>query len=375
MTTDTATIDATITDLGDLKDKLMALKKERDGKTCIIRVTGGYVTVEAYAEDHVKSFVVDGEYRRAGAVCVDLLEFYKIVSKLKKFGGDLKVTIDADSPGRAHFHHESLEFVLDQPQDPDFFTAPDYVGGENYTVSAADLYGALESCVIAAAENDGRKNIEGVHFCADCTWATDGHRMRMYDLVLDGLDDDTTISVPAETVKALVYAMKKFKVDGEDQAVGIKVDGDRIGFNFGDHFIYSDLLEGSPPDFRQILPPESDFATKIIVSRKETLKAIDAISIIASKKTKNAKIAVENDSICLHAYDAGSSEGRAPIQGTISGHPIKAGFNVDYLADAIKDIDADEIEISLVDALSPARLRAADETRADHFWIVMPMRL
>lgn len=363
---------AVISDVKELRGLLLALKKERSIDACRIMADEDHLIFQGFGEDHIKSYRLDEAVDQEGSCIIELMEFDKIVAKLKKIGGSIGIDLDGDY---VEFAHDSLNFRLGLSHY-DLPGSRDRIEATTVTAPGPDLKAALESCLIAASTEQKRPAICAVNLTSEGMWSTDGHRMRLYDLPLPVGDE--TVGVPTSTVKALTYGMSKL-ADGGD--VEISFNAEKIVFSFGGHSVVSNRVQKGAPDFRGVLPNRASANARATIDSKSALEALDVIKIIASKKTNRVNFKVDKSNkhpIYLYASSAKNKrEGTAPIEGTISlgNERVSFGVNHDYLIDAIKDLGVDEVEISILDTLAPVKIQASGDGRDNHFWIVMPMRL
>ena len=68
----------------------------------------------------------------------------------------------------------------------------------------------------------------------------------------------------------------------------------------------------------------------------------------------------------------GAAEDRCSIAG--DGKELEIGFNVRYLADALRAIPAEEVVLELTNGLSPIVLTPVDE-KQDFAYMVLPVRI
>ena len=68
----------------------------------------------------------------------------------------------------------------------------------------------------------------------------------------------------------------------------------------------------------------------------------------------------------------GAAEDRCSLAG--DGKDLEIGFNVRYLADALRAVPSDEVVLELTNGLSPIVLTPADE-KQDFAYMVLPVRI
>jgi len=141
----------------------------------------------------------------------------------------------------------------------------------------------LQSTSYAASTDESRYILNGVllSFKGDklAVVATDGRRMALYEQEIEfpkGSEGDMVL--PFKTVDEL---LKTLKAEG---SLKIQATDNQIAFEFDDMLIVSKLIEGTYPNFRQVIPPQSE--QRIPVEREALLTALRRVSLIANDKSK-----------------------------------------------------------------------------------------
>jgi DNA polymerase-3 subunit beta len=73
------------------------------------------------------------------------------------------------------------------------------------------------------------------------------------------------------------------------------------------------------------------------------------------------------------ATTIGAAEDRCAIAG--DGKELEIGFNVRYLADALKAIPCEEVTLELTNGLSPIVLTPVETDKYDFSYMVLPVRI
>ena len=103
-------------------------------------------------------------------------------------------------------------------------------------------------------------------------------------------------------------------------------------------------------------------------------RAKGGVGLIVSEKYKSPVRCVFSDQVLLLRTNTtiGAAEDRCPIAG--SGKELEIGFNVRYLADALRAIPSEEVVLELTNGLSPIVLTPADK-KYDFSYMVLPVRI
>lgn len=131
-------------------------------------------------------------------------------------------------------------------------------------------------------------------------------------------------------------------------------------------------VEGNYPNYKQVLPPESDFKTKLTLKPEDLGSIAHAVRQLPGKKLYNQPMGMRIGKSTVGLLTRETEE--APFAETgipfakQSGPEISIFFNRDYLTRALK---FGLTEIDVVDEMSPIRFR---NPAAGSLMIVMPLR-
>ena len=132
------------------------------------------------------------------------------------------------------------------------------------------------------------------------------------------------------------------------------------------------LLEGDFLDWRKVVP--TNCPVKLTAYVSDLASAIERVGLIVSEKYKSPVRCVFGDNV-LHLKTnttIGAAEDRCAIAG--DGKELEIGFNVRYLADALRAIPSNEVMVELTNGLSPIVLTPAED-KYDYAYMVLPVRI
>lgn len=357
---------------------------------------GGVLFAEAVGVDfHRKVYEVRGaEIEEEGALEVSLSEFDRIIKKIQRRGGPLRIQDCEEQLDWATFTNDKISFrmaCLENGTTREYSDAPasEDVDAISMSFTGEDL-NKLESALKYVGKDPNRPHLCGLFLAEQHVTGTDGHRLRLFQFDgIDAVDCDKGVIVPSKTMEAALYAAKQDKSDSLRISVSAGAKGERTieiaiagsAKGDGDRRIYVQENEGTFPDFYSLIPGEINYNVR--ADRKALIKEVETVSVFASRKTNNIRLALDRlaSEIEIYASDPHACEGRSTVDveinpsASFAGDKILAGFNYKYLLSALKDISADKIDITIVDTLSPAFFRPYNSTGQNDLVLVMPMRL
>lgn len=255
------------------------------------------------------------------------------------------------------------------------------------SLAAASLAGALRQVVRAASGDDARPLLTGVLIAAEGNGvrlvATDSYRLAMRDIEgSDALTDGAEILVPARALSelqklpALGLAAKDIGSgdgtgDGEAPTIGLSVGEHDITFTVGGVQVSTRLLDGSYPDYRQLIPAE--YPNRLHVGKDSLLDALRRVRLLVRDNTTPVRLAMRPAGVDLTVVSQEVGDASETVDADFEGADLTIAFNPTYLIDGVEAVSGDEVLLETVDATKPATVRAAEET--NFRYLLMPVRV
>ena len=326
-----------------------------------IRLTG-------YNMETAITYCVDAEVSEAGSCILPAKLFGDIIRRLPE--GPVTVLVDENykvsiRSGYASFNI-SAENAEDYPELPDVST------GRSIFIPQSELKNLISGTIFAVSENQGRPIHTGVKFEVKddsiSAIAVDGFRLaRRTWHTDDSIGKDLNFVVPAVGLKEV----EKILTEDENDAYFI-LGSKHILFQIGNATLICRLLEGEFLDWRRVVP--TNCPVKLVANVSDLSSSIERVGLIVSEKYKSpVRCVFSNQELQLRTNTTiGAAEDRCSIAG--DGQELEIGFNVRYLADALRAIPAEEVVLELTNGLSPIVLTPVDD-KVDFSYMVLPVRI
>lgn len=162
----------------------------------------------------------------------------------------------------------------------------------------------------------------------------------------------------------------KLLSDDPEAFANLSYGGNKLHIRLEKTDIFVILVEGEYVQYRQIIPQQ--FKTRVIVDLEAFRKGVDRASLIAREGNNNLlilKIASGEMAIESHSQIGDVFE-KLDIQQ--EGADLNIAFNVKYLTDVVRYIDAEQIQINLNNAISPCIITPVGDS--DYLHLVLPVR-
>ena len=319
---------------------------------------------------------IDAEIMTSGEISVPAITFFEIVKRLPS-GSDVILSM-ADEDTELVLKCGRSKFNLSTLKTDDFPILSDKDLSTNFVISADELSRMIDKTKFAISNEETRYYLNGIFFHkAESNSikflravATDGHRLAQYDIPLpQGAEEITGIIIPKKTV----FELRKV-LDDADGDVSVSLNENKIKFSFNNLKIISKVIDGTFPDYTKVIPQNND--KKFKTNNSELKNAIDRVSAVAineETKSKAIKLTIENNKLNLSVESQSKGSAKEEIDISYSNEKVDIGFNSRYLLDICNEVDGDEIDVNLLDSISPAII--LDKTDENLFFVLMPMRI
>ncbi len=306
---------------------------------------------------------VDAVVEREGATTLPIRRLVGIVRELT--GGTVEVEVDdADS---ASFSCGSSFFKIVGLTARDFPPMPPAEGDVVYRIDSGVLREMLRKTSYAVATDETRRMLTGVLLSFKdgklTVVATDGRRLALVEQEVEFPEEATKdLVLPTKAVTELMHILKD---EGE---IRIFAQKSQAIFEIGETTFFTKLIDGSYPNFRQVIP--SSFDERVVVGREEFLSAIKRVSVVTSDKASSTDLTFAENLLTIVTKNPDVGEARETVPVKYSGKTLTVTFNPDYLMDPLRNLDTEEVFLELGSGHSPTTIKC----ELPFLYVLMPLR-
>ena len=311
---------------------------------------------------------IDAEVSDPGCCVLPARLFGDIIRRLPEG----MVTVVVDENYKVSIRSGYAAFTISAESADDYPELPDVNSGRPVRIPQDQLKDLISGTIFAVSENQGRPIHTGVKFEVEdksvSAIAVDGFRLaRRTWHPEEGIGRELSFVVPAAGLKEV----EKILTDCEEEAA-FTLGPKHILFEIGGTTLVCRLLEGDFLDWRKVVP--TNCPVKLCAHVSDLASSIDRVGLIVSEKYKSpVRCIFSNQELQLRTNTViGAAEDRCAIAG--DGKELEIGFNVRYLADALRVIPSEEVTLELTNGLSPIVLTPADD-KYDFAYMVLPVRI
>lgn len=251
---------------------------------------------------------------------------------------------------------------------------------EGVPLNVTNFKEMVSQVAFSASADEARPVLTGVLLKLDgetiTMAATDGFRISIReDTITNPVPHPIEAIIPA---RALVELARIIGSSEDTLIMTFPPDRGQVIFHLDSLELVSQLIEGSFPDYRAIIP--QSFKTHTLLSTSGLLKACKQAEIIARDGTNVAKLNIipETDEaapgtleISAQSEQTGTSE--VLVDASVDGVPLLVAFNVRFLREVLEVIKADNVWLETNAANTPGLLHPQGDEHFKH--IIMPMHI
>ncbi|MEK7120564.1 MAG: DNA polymerase III subunit beta [Patescibacteria group bacterium] len=252
----------------------------------------------------------------------------------------------------------------------DFPTLPFVTKGATVEIDAKTLLNAFRATQYAVATSDIKPEFASVYcYTEEQTLvfaATDSSRLAEKIIPLKKKPEQLNILIPGKNVTEIIRAL-----EGVDEMVKICATKNQVSFHMEHIHITSRLIDGTFPDYRQIIPKK--FTTEATMLRQELIDRLKLTTVFSGKlqqvrikkypKEKLFEIESRSDDI---------GETTHQIDAVLNGEDVEFLLNQRFLMDVLSYLPVDSVTLYASGGGRPLVIKGVgDQTFT---YLVMPMK-
>lgn len=199
--------------------------------------------------------------------------------------------------------------------------------------------------------------------------ATDGNRLTKTQRELkEPVEEPINIIVPSKTLNEV----QRISSLVEDENITLKIQKNKIIFEFMNLKFQSKLIAGVYPKYQQLIPKSAD--KKIIVDRAELINSIERVSVMVNDRTNVVKFNFKQGQLEIMADtpEAGRSKDYIDIEYDFD--DMLTAFNYKFVLDGLKTMDTKNIIVEISDVLAASIFKPQDDNN-DYICLIMPVKV
>ena len=312
-----------------------------------------------------------------GSTTVPARTFNDLVSTLPSDQVNLKLDVKTQTLNvRGGTSTNDIKCIDSQEFPP--LPVPDLNGAVQ--INSGDFREMIHQVAFAASTDEARPVLMGVLVQVDkdklTMAAADGFRLSVRQAILSSpMPAPVSAIVPAHALKELA----RVATDGEEPIYMVLPKGrGQVVFRVKDVEVVSQLIDGTFPDFQQIIPRK--YNSRTLVSTSSLLKACKQAEIFAREGSNVARLNIKTaqgemqpSEVEISATSEETGKNETIVEATVDGSGVLIAFNVKFLREVLEVIRSPNVALETSAANAPGVVRPVGDD--DFLHVIMPMHL
>jgi DNA polymerase-3 subunit beta len=208
--------------------------------------------------------------------------------------------------------------------------------------------------------------------------ATDGHRLALASVPVDGLfGDPFEVVIPRKTLAEL-----RLVLSDEAGPVLLTRAENHLFVEVGHALVVSRLIDGQFPAYESVVPKA--YPHRVVFARDELLGAVRRVAVLSSsvrrvsarssEKIRTVKVEVSSGWVDVSAESPEDGEAKESIEVDYDGPRCVVVLNAAYLIDFLGAVGTDRVSLSFGRGQEPLLWAPEHEESRPYRYVVMPMR-
>lgn len=250
----------------------------------------------------------------------------------------------------------------------DFPTIP-IVEGQELFIDVKKFIDGVKSVYYSCALSDIKPEIASVYIYQEEDFltfvATDAFRLAEKKVKVKGVEDFPGLLIP---YKNIVEIVRLFQEVGDEMKLIFSKN--QLSLTAGSMYVTSRIIDGSFPDYRQILPKEKK--TEATILKQEFVNALKLSNVFSDKFNQvTLRVVPETKKIEVFSKNTDVGENATKIDAAISGEVIEVNLNYKHILDCFQSISQDSVSLSFTDPMRPVVVRGLNDS--SFLYLLMPM--
>ncbi len=315
--------------------------------------------------------------KEPGTITLSARKLYEILKELPD--GEIDLTVGANNWATIQSGKSQFKIVgLPSTEYP----ALPAIEREGLTpLSGTGLANLIRKTLFAVGDNDARYILNGLLITLTASdkkttlrlVGTDGHRLAVADQdVGSAAGKDGPKEIKAIIPKKAALEMRHLLEEGDGEPL-IGFTKNLMIFRKSGLLLTSRLMEGTYPNYQQVIPKDKEADKRVTVSKPELEGALRRVAVLSRDKTNAVKVTFASGKITLFSSNPDFGEATEELSAQYRGEALTTGFNARYLLDVLGVVDGESVTLQMDAPLSPCLVR--EPGNAGFTCVVMPVKV
>ncbi len=335
----------------------------------LLRTDGNRLLVAATNLEIATTQYIGAKIVKPGAITIPARLITEFVSSLPKGSIELRVVGENMHITSGNYHSIINGIIADDFPELPTINEKDSV---SYAINVEEFKQAVSQTIITSSSDSTRPVLTGVYWHSHEGWiylaATDGYRLSERKLVETA--SEVSAIIPTQTLQEVLRT-----IADDTDTIDILFDESQVRFRMNDAEVMSRLVDGNFPDYRQLIPKESDIVA--VMNKAEFTRVTKIAGLFARESGGSVTVTVDTDaqSVSLHSIASELGENTSQLDAKVTSNTDSGQITLNsrYLSEALGVVDADTISFSFSGKLSPSILKSTSKD-TNYYHVIMPLK-
>jgi DNA polymerase III subunit beta len=315
--------------------------------------------------------------KEPGSITLSARKLYEILKELPN--GEIELTVGANN--WATIQSGKSQFKIVGLPSTEYPALPSIEREGLTPVAGAGLANLIRKTLFAVGDNDARYILNGLLITLTVSdkkttlrlVGTDGHRLAVADQETSGpAGKEGPREIKAIIPKKAALEMRHLLEEGDGEPL-IGFTKNLMIFRKSGLLLTSRLMEGTYPNYQQVIPKDKEQDKRVTVSKPELEGALRRVAVLSRDKTNAVKVTFSSGKITLFSSNPDFGEATEELPAQYKGESLTTGFNARYLLDVLGIVDGDSVTMQMDAPLSPCLVR--EPGNSGFTCVVMPVKV
>ncbi len=287
---------------------------------------------------------------------------------LQSLSGDKNIQLEVREGNVFVSGSKTNALIKSLPTD-DFPTIPHLISDKKIKIEAKDFVRGLKAVSYSSAVSAMKPELSSVYMYSDQDYlifvATDSFRLAEKKIRIKNTKDVEAVLIPAKNISQLIGALESI-----NDSIEVTMGANQISFSYNGLYITSRTVDGTFPDYHQIIPKE--FKTDVVVLKQDFADSLKRANIFSDTFNQiNIKADPQKKEFIVKTKNGQLGENSNSLDAVVKGEPIEIHFNYKYINDSFQSIEADSVTVGFSGMHRPMVMRGVSDN--SFTYLVMPM--
>lgn len=309
---------------------------------------------------------VEADILKKGDIVINSRMFGEIVRKLP----DSEISFEVTEDKNIIIDCENSHFEIKGLGTDGFPSLPEIERENNIKLSQKNVKEMIRQTIFAVSIDPNRPILTGVLFEStekNITMVScDSYRVAVRRKDTKKENITANIVIPGKTLSEIGKILNQ-----ADDDMDIYISNNQIMFDMGNCRVVSRLLQGEYFKYKSFLPEE--YSTKIIIDKAKLLASVERASLVISSEERRypLNLKLSNDKLVIFT-STNMGNVNESIRVDMEGREIEIKFNHRYIAEALRAIEDERVEMCFTNDIGPCIIKPIDGE--EYIYLIVPLR-